>query len=523
MRIERDQIFHALSHVTKHGDTDIFPFPLELKFYSQKIDDVATKLASEDYSNFSPLSLVESLIPKTKFGFRVAHQPYPSDTVIFTAMVCSIFDQVEQARTPVAEGRSFSYRKNIGTAEPFFLEGNSFKDWMDKISISHFETGFTHVIRTDISDFYMRIYRHRLENILESTSGNGDVVKRIERTLANWRGGQSFGVPIGSDAARLLAEAALHDTDMALISEGYEHTRYVDDMIIYIREGQSPYAALAFLAKHLTENEGLSLNNQKTTIFGWEEFLQAMFNPDGSDEEVKENWATEKLFWAAYGKDEMDPEALAALMTKDLVKELEEQLNEKFWDFGLIRIILHAMRLVGGPEVAAYIRDNLEELIPFAKDVSLLIESYMRGGHAGFNGVSEELTELLLSPAMAPLDCARAWFLELGVRGHVSFSSADMRRLEALTGTLDSRQLHLIRWRQNDVNYFRSRKARVNEITVWSQPTFIFGASCLPKDEYNHWIRSIRSRLQFPLGLEFANWCLATQGTDPYVAQQAAQ
>ncbi len=98
-----------------------------------------------------------------------------------------------------------------------------------------FSDDFSHVIRTDISDYYSRVYRHRLENILDSLSGEPKIVKKIESFISDWRSRQSFGLPVGSNASRLLAEAALNDTDMGLISEGYEHTRYVDDMQIFIK------------------------------------------------------------------------------------------------------------------------------------------------------------------------------------------------------------------------------------------------------------------------------------------------
>jgi hypothetical protein len=182
---------------------------------------------------------------------------------------------------------------------------------------------------------------------------------------------------------------------------------------------------------------------------------------------------------------------------------------------GRIRIVLHAMRLVKNDDFGKYIRSKLRDLVPFAKDVCLLIEEFTKSGIAGFDEMSGEITELLLSPRMRPLDSARAWFLELGVRKIVTFDASQVRSLDNLTGTLDIRQLHLIRWRLNDQNYFRARKARVSEIQAWAQPSFIFGARCLPRDEYSHWIRGIKSRLQFPLGKEFADWCLASYGTDP--------
>jgi hypothetical protein len=461
------------------------------------------------------MSVIGSLIPKAKFGFRVAHQIYPIDTVIFTALVLKIYDAVEAGRDDPGSGRAFSYRKSLGLNHDLFAPGHTYRDWLRTLQDRIFQIDFSHVIRTDISDFYSRVSRHRLENILESLSGETRAARTIEKLIADWWPHQSFGLPVGSNAARLLAEAALNDTDMALIAEGLEHTRYVDDIVVFVRNDQDPYATLAFLAKHLSDNEGLSLNIQKTKILEWDEFLMSIHEPAAEDEHSKVEFATEKLFWAAYGHDDLNEDALSELAMKDLSKELEELLAEQFWDMGRIRIVLHAMRLVKNDDIGKYIRSKLRDLVPFAKDVCLLIEEFTKSGIAGFDEMSGEITELLLSPRMRPLDSARAWFLELGVRKIVTFDASQVRSLDNLTGTLDIRQLHLIRWRLNDQNYFRARKARVSEIQAWAQPSFIFGARCLPRDEYSHWIRGIKSRLQFPLGKEFADWCLASYGTDP--------
>ena len=515
MKINSEYFECAINHIVDFGDTDIFPFPFELKFLDKCKEKVVAELSSMDLTQYHPMSLIEALVPKSKFGFRTAHQPFPVDTVIYTALVLRIFDAVEAGRDPCENDRAFSYRKSQGLDPVLFLPERTYRHWLDVIKGKIFSTEYSHVIRTDISDYYARIYRHRLENILDSLSGETKIVKKIEHFIADWRSNQSFGLPVGSSASRLLAEAALNDTDMGLISEGYHHTRYVDDMLIFVKEGQDPYAALGYLAKHLTENEGLALNNQKTKILTWEGFMASIGTPEAGDDDAKEEFATEKLFWAAYGQEELDEDALEALMLKDLSKELEQLLEEPFWDMGQIRIVLHAMRLVKNADVAKYIRKNLARLVPFAKDVCLLIEEFVNSEVVGFESMGEEITELLLSPRMQPLDCARSWFLELGVRKLVSFNAAQVRRMDALTGILDVRQLHLIRWRSNDVNFFRSKKTKVHEIQAWAQPSFIFGASCLPRDEYSHWIRSIKSRLQFPLGKDFADWCASNHGCDP--------
>ncbi|WP_162685461.1 RNA-directed DNA polymerase [Roseovarius amoyensis] len=515
MKLDAEYFACAVEHITTYGDTDIFPYPFELKFLQDRKDEVASKLSALDLNQYQPMSLVESLVPKSKFGFRAAHQPFPIDTAIYTALVLRIFNSVEEGRDAKEYNRAFSYRKTPGLSPSIFHDGRTYRDWLSVIEGKIFSDNYSHVIRTDISDYYSRIYRHRLENILDSLSGESQIVKKIEGFISDWRSRQSFGLPVGSNASRLLAEAALNDTDMGLISEGYEHTRYVDDIVIFVKKGQDPYAALGYLAKQLTENEGLSLNIQKTRILAWDEFKESIGAPDAGDDNAKEEFATEKLFWAAYGQDEIDQESLEALMLKDLRKELEDLLNEPYWDMGQIRIVLHAMRLVKNEDVAHYIRSNLSEFIPFAKDVCLLIEEFIESDVDGFENMGAEITNLLLSPRIQPLDCARAWFLELGVRKHISFSAEQIRKLDTLSGTLDIRQLHLIRWRARDLNFFRARKSRFHEIQSWAQPSFIFGASCLPKDEYAHWLRSIKSRVQFPLGKEFVDWCGTVQEAQP--------
>ena len=121
MKIERVTYRCALEHVVEYGDTDVFPYPFELKFLKDYADNVAEKLSSIDLTQYSPMSLIESLIPKTKFGFRIAHQPYPVDTIIFTALIYKIYDAVEAGRDDIRSNRAFSYRKAPGLTPELFL------------------------------------------------------------------------------------------------------------------------------------------------------------------------------------------------------------------------------------------------------------------------------------------------------------------------------------------------------------------------------------------------------------------
>jgi hypothetical protein len=509
LKIAKEFLEWSLRHITECGDTDIFPFPFELEFLREKANEIADELSQLDATQYHPMSLIEALIPKSKFGFRIAHQIYPADLVYFTGLVLSISETIESGRDPKGDGRAFSYRVMPKRTDEIFDPNHKFRNWTEYLfGTQVFSDNYSSVIFTDISDFYSRIYRHRLENIIESLTGSKKIAKTIESFLKDWRSRQSFGIPVGNTATRILAEVALNDMDLALKSEGLDASRYVDDIVIFVQNEQDPYAALGFLANHLAIGEGLSLNNQKTKIIPWDDFVGMGESETGEDDEDADTSAVERLFWAAYGNEEMDEEALNKLLVLDLQKELEEHIEAPLWDMGKIRVILKAMRLTKNVEAAKYVRENLPTLVPFAKDVVLLIEDFVKSGDKTFDGMENDLVDLILSKKLLPLDSSRAWLLELSVRGHVKFSAAHIKRLEQLTGTLDVRQQHLIRYSASDLNFFRMRKTKVDEMPQWVQPSFIFSARCLPRDEYEAWIASIRSRVSFPLAKLFLKWCL---------------
>jgi hypothetical protein len=102
------------------------------------------------------------------------------------------------------------------------------------ISYTHFVThsdrisrrpGITHVAITDIADFYGRIYHHRLDNALSAATTKTNHVKAIMHLLAGLNGTETFGIPVGSAPARVLAEAALIDVDEALLANQLTYTR----------------------------------------------------------------------------------------------------------------------------------------------------------------------------------------------------------------------------------------------------------------------------------------------------------
>ncbi|WP_417449838.1 RNA-directed DNA polymerase [Kordiimonas sp.] len=514
-KLSADDYVWAIKHLVLFGDTDIFPHPMEFEFLEAKTAEIAESLAKIPLRNHRVTSLVETLHPKSRYGFRMAHQMFPIDAVIFSAATVSIAAEIESARGDAPKtaelNKAFSYRY-INHSEDYrmFSDAHRYGDWRECLSTNTiFTANFTNVITTDISDFYQRIYRHRLENCLNSYTRNSPFVKFLENCMNDWRGRQSFGIPVGSNACRLLAEAALCDTDQALLSEGYQYTRYVDDIVVLLTEDQDPYTALAFLAGHLMVNEGLSLNSQKTKILSLEQYISSLNHDSGEDREQAEQASITKLYWAAYGEDEaIDEEALAELKARELLPELEEEMSEDHWDIGRIRILLRAIRLTKSRAASEFIVRRFKDLIPFIKDVVLVIEELKKDGDASFDKMSEFIVDLLLSDTLRTLQASRAWLFELFVRDLLPIDNNQIKRLSVLSETLDKRYLITLRYKLGDINFFRKQKTRINELSPWEQPVLIWGARCLPKDEYTHWVRSIKSRVQFSLGAEFCDWCI---------------
>ncbi|WP_165420779.1 RNA-directed DNA polymerase [Rhizobium ruizarguesonis] len=508
--LDRQALLWSLEHITAHGDTDIFPYPFEFEFLREKKEDIADALAAENTATFRPLSSLDSLVPKSRHGFRVAHQLYPTDAIVLLAATVSVGQQIEAARGH-GERPGFSYRFAPDAEFSMFAPNCRYGNWLlHQYTETMFAVDgqYTHVIEADISDFYQRIYHHRLENSLLEAAGDIAETRLIRSFLRDIRARQSFGIPVGGNATRLLAELSLVDIDRALLGEGYEFTRYVDDFRIFIKADQDPYNALAFLADNLWAGEGLSLASAKTRVIPFDQYREHLELSSGEDASQAEESAAERLLYALYDAEESDqpPEELVNI---DLVAETYSEIEKEFWDLGKIRVLLRCMKLTRDLNAANFIRNNYSILMPFAKEMVLLMEELKSGGEITFQDMEVNLVNLILSPAIRHLHVTRAWLLELFVRGVISISAAQARRLDVLSDTLDQRALFRIRAQLGEVHYFRHRKARLNELTPWLQPAFLFSAACLPAEEYRTWLGNIRQNVNFPLAPLFIDWAKA--------------
>ena len=107
------------------------------------------------------------MIPKSRYGFRVAHQLYPVDSILFTAAVAMVGTDLEVARIPTEMNSAFSYRFEPNEDHDYFQANQTYYNWLQhQFAQTIFNDQCKYIVKTDISDFYHRIYFHRIEKIV---------------------------------------------------------------------------------------------------------------------------------------------------------------------------------------------------------------------------------------------------------------------------------------------------------------------------------------------------------------------
>lgn len=512
-RLAKSSLSLAVDHMHRFGDTDIFPHLPELLFFAEQKSAVVDELAALDLDSYSPGGAMECLAPKSRYGFRIAHQLGAVDSILLLASVIEIAPSIERVRQPGPE--AFSYRFGVGPNGQIFLSGRSFKAWLkhQENILSRSPAAFTKVLYTDISDFYQRINFHRLENYLDECAAGHGASRFIKKHIKAIRAKQSFGLPVGGAASRLLAELTLCDTDKLLADQGILATRFVDDFRIFLRAGEDPYEVLALLADHLAINEGLSLNVSKTLVLSASEFAQRLSASLTDIDEHAEEAALTSLTADIYMDDDPDPDDVEKLKNLNLIGFLEGELSKDSWDVGHIKVIFRALRITRKPESIDYIKENFGRLLMFAKELALLMQELERDENGCFDDMLDVVIDAILKPPASSVHLIQAWLLELFVRGVIDIPLSKIRRLETLSFPLHKRQLLLIRGRKSDTNYFRRQKTAADQYSTLELPCLVWGAGCLPQDELSNWLPSIKSKLKTPTSVQMCDWILKNKNS----------
>ena len=261
----------SVENIFREGLTDIFAAPSELSllkseaFRKRLVTEVTKCLSGNSLDSLAIGPIDHVLLPKGgPFDFRRCALIQPLDTIKYLALALTIADELEKFRPSNNRQIVYSYRYRPHKGYLFNSKFNitAFRQRVKERSSS---VSTQILVSCDIANFYDRLNLHRLESILLSLNIDKIRVAQLNELLLFWANRDSYGLPVGSNASRILAEAALIEVDNFLISIGVKFCRFVDDYRLFAPNAHTAHYWLTQLIERLWL-EGLTINKSKTKI-----------------------------------------------------------------------------------------------------------------------------------------------------------------------------------------------------------------------------------------------------------------
>lgn len=495
----------AVKNIAKWGDTDVFPFAPENHILHDSRADVVDLLMSihTDFEDRlqadGPLADVQLQLV-TNEGFRWATQLDPLWNAYLLGIVLSAADGIESRRLPAADSMVFSYRyapdRERGT---LFQEGA----WLSFIDATEAKAqSLPYVVVADISDFYGRIYHHRIENSVSRAMPGSDIARRIDKILSAVSGGVSFGLPVGGPAARVLSEAVLSRVDLLLAAEGVEFCRYADDYRIFAKTESQAYGLLVRLASLLHMHEGATLQKQKTRVVRSRDFLRAPLflprdSPDLTPSERREKkFMRLSLRYDPYSENaELDYIRLREQLSEfDIIGMLSDEVAKSRVNLPVVRRLAQAIGHVDGDIRDAAIStmiDNLELLAPALPVVLRVLDDLM-------GSLSDDLSAAVATEIRRRLE-EGSYYLDTAIIRTYAFrvlrhqnSQENVRTAvrsfdAASPGLQRDLAIHLHNWEADW--YVSDLRRRYSSLHPWVRRAVLLSSYSL-KDEGAHWRRA---------------------------------
>lgn len=266
----------AINNIIKEGttDVDLFKRPFEItllensKIRDEIISDVVNSICSCNFEKLKISKIGHVLVPKKNLcDYRKCAWIDVIDEIKYLTLVLLMAKDIEVARDNKSNKKVFSYRLKLKDNNGYIFDNEyNYTFFRNRIIEKSKMKNKKIVVECDISNFYDRLNLHRLESVLLSIQKiDKDAVNLLNEILLFWSNRDSYGLPVGSNASRILAEASLIEVDNYLISKNIDFCRFVDDYRIFAKNAAEAHKNLAILVERLNK-EGLFLNFSKTNI-----------------------------------------------------------------------------------------------------------------------------------------------------------------------------------------------------------------------------------------------------------------
>lgn len=399
----------AIDDIAAHGDNDTLPFDVDCRFIldcKESLVNAALQMSGALEKNgvqftlkkFSELSIFSErlLTPAGPTGFRVTTKIHPFWNLYFNALGVAI----AQRHEPLRSGRAHSYRY-VDAGPGLFDKQQTWRRFKEASleDCVNAPVGAV-VVQTDISSFYEHVYHHRIQNFTDELFPDSPTLSiQVDRILNVLSAGRSFGLPVGGQGSRVLAELLMAKIDRRLSDEGVVWRRYVDDFVLVADSQSSAYKVLSILS-HALADYGLSLNKTKTSFLAVSHYVDLVKTQLGGSDEQSNALRTIDLRFDPYSDTaEADYEELkSAVAHLNVLKLVEGELEKSQPDNFIVTQISRTLALLE-PHVALEVCAALltgVNLHSFRASFSKIIKgiAFLRD-QEGFSAIHEAIDGLL--------------------------------------------------------------------------------------------------------------------------------
>ena len=440
-------------------------------------------------------------------GFRAATQIDAIWNAYLLALVIELGAEIETARISPERGIVFSYRYRPRADVPTLFDVDY--GWTSYHGrVVEKAAAFGIVVSTDISDFYSRVYHHRLENALNQATKKTEVVRRIMAILKGLSQGMSYGLPVGGNAARLLAELLLNRTDHLLLSRGVNFARFVDDYTMFAQSREEAQTQLVYLSNVLLSNEGLTLSRAKTRFVTGAECIRssplARAEPTALPDETEARaFLRIRLRYDPYSPTaDADYFKLAEEINRfDIAKMLAKELRKTRVDEVMIRQLVKAVRFMHQStrdDAVRSLLQSIDVLYPVFPTVVILLKSILADlSDTTRAEVFETIRTLIRTRShivLVPTNLAYAVRLAAFDRSEETDALLIQSYSDPMADMLLRRDVILAMARRRVDYWLSDMLRRFATVTPWEKRSLIV-ASYVLGDEGRHWRDGIRHQL----------------------------
>ena len=252
-------------------DVELFNRPFEIDYLKEKkfqedVCNIITEaIGTGNISGLKLHKLGHVLMPKKSlFDFRKCALTEIYDEIVYLTLVLIVARDIEAERVSKSKNCVFSYRYKYFDSGRIFDPKYNFTAFRKEVSRKACLKKNKVMIECDLSNFYDRLNIHRIDSTLKAIAKlDKDIIDLINESLLFWANRDSYGLPVGSNASRILAETALIEIDNYLKANKVDFCRFVDDYRIFAPDAYTAHTQLAMLVQRLSK-EGITLNAQKT-------------------------------------------------------------------------------------------------------------------------------------------------------------------------------------------------------------------------------------------------------------------